>query len=83
MTKSTKAKKTVTKTVVAKTNGKSTSTSKTAAALKLLRRPKGASREEILAVLGWAAISMAQLTAHTDGRLKTDKSARPFTYRLV
>ena len=60
MTKSTKAKKTVTKTVVAKTNGKSTSTSKTAAALKLLRRPKGASREEILRKL-WKRVEWREV----------------------
>jgi hypothetical protein len=43
----TKAKKTTTK----KTNG----TSKTQAALKLLRRPKGATREEVLKILGWGS----------------------------
>jgi hypothetical protein len=64
-----------------KTNGKSTS--KTQAALKLLRRPKGATRDEILKVLGWAAVSMQQLTAHSGGKLKIDDSqGRPFRYRI-
>jgi hypothetical protein len=69
------------KTVAKKINGKSNK-SKTQSALALLRRPKGATRVEILKALGWAAVSVQQLTANSGGKLKIDKSERPFTYRV-
>ncbi|MFY9958642.1 hypothetical protein [Bradyrhizobium sp.] len=76
----TKSAKKITKKPVAKkaANGHG---SKTAKAVALMRRPKGATREEILKVLGWRAVSPAQLVR--GGKVKIDDSVRPFRYRAV
>ena len=48
-------------------------------AFKLLKRPKGATRAELLEALGWKAVSVQQITGNA---AKIDKSERPFRYRL-
>lgn len=76
MTKA-KAKKTTAK----KTNGKSRNL--TQAVVALMRRAKGCTREEVLALTKWKAVSMAQVSASSGGKLRIDDSTRPFRYRLA
>jgi len=90
----TKSKTTAKKTTVKKTNGKKTATKKSAApraaksgkssqVIALMRRASGVTREEVLALTKWKAVSMQQLATAAGVKLKVDESKRPFTYRAA
>ena len=67
------------KKAAAKTNGKS----KTQAVVALMRRPKGVTRKEVLALTEWSAVSMQQLATNAGVELKLEKIAgKPTVYRV-
>lgn len=51
-----------------------------AEAFRLMKRKLGATREELIEVLGWKAVSPQQITGNA---VKVDKSERPFRYKLA
>jgi hypothetical protein len=79
-----KAKKTAT---TKKANGKGAAKSaprkesKAAKVVALLRRPSGCTREQVLEVTGWKAVSMQQQAAAAGLKLKIDDSEKPYRYR--
>jgi hypothetical protein len=78
------AKKTSTKTTAKKkTNGGSKAGGKSAQVIALMQRPKGCTREEVLVLTGWKAVSMQQLATNAGVKLKIDDSERPYRYRTA
>jgi hypothetical protein len=73
-----KVAKPATKKVAKKSNGNGSN--KTQQVLALMRRAKGVTREEVLKLTGWKAVSMQQLAKSTGVTLKVDDSERPFHY---
>jgi hypothetical protein len=69
--KTTKAKKA--------TNGSGKAKSEQIAAL--LRRAKGCTRADVLALTGWGAVSMQAQAKAAGVKLKIDKTVRPFRYK--
>jgi hypothetical protein len=77
-TKSKAKKSTAKKTTTKKATGKG----KTAQARKMLSRPGGATREQILKFLGWKAVSIQQIAGKTV-LLKLEKpEGKPTVYRV-
>jgi hypothetical protein len=77
----TKAKKTTSKKAAGnKTNGHGKNL--TAQVHALMRRPKGATRAEILKLTGWKAVNVNQIAGEQPG-YKINKSERPFRYRCT
>jgi hypothetical protein len=77
----TKSKKSTSKKA---TNGKSApprKESKTAKVIAMLRRAGGVTREQVLEVTGWKAVSLQSVATKVGLKLKVDESKRPFTYR--
>jgi hypothetical protein len=70
-----KAKKTT-----AKTNG----TNKTQAVVKLMRRAKGVTRPEVLALTNWQAVSMQAVARAACVKIKLEKiKGQPIVYRCI
>jgi hypothetical protein len=66
------------------TNGKSAAprkASKSARIAAMLKRPSGCTREQVLALTGWKAVSMQQMAASAGIKLKIDTSKLPYVYR--
>jgi len=53
---------------------------KTTKVIALMKRAKGVTREEVLALTGWKAVSMQQLAKSAGVKLKVNKDERPFHY---
>jgi hypothetical protein len=48
-----------------------------------MRRPKGVTRKEVLALTEWSAVSMQQLATNAGVKLKLEKIAgKPTVYRV-
>ena len=63
-----------------KANGKS----KTAKVIALLQRPNGVTREQVLSMIDWQAISFQQVAKAAGVKLKLEKVAgKPTVYRAV
>ena len=81
------AKKTVKKAAAKKTGvAKKTgprADSLTSKVVALMKRAKGVTREEILDLTGWKAVSVQQLSKSAGVKLTIDKSARPFHYKAA
>jgi len=57
---------------------------KSAKVIAMLKRPSGVTREEVLKVTGWKAVSMQQVATNAGVKLKIDDSnGRPFRYRAA
>jgi hypothetical protein len=68
------------KKAAAKTNGKN----KTQAVVALMRRPKGVTRKEVVALTEWSAVSMQQVAKAAGVKLKLEKAqGKPTVYRAV
>ena len=84
-TKSKAKKSTAKKTTAAKANGKSATPrkeSKTSQVVSLLQRASGCTREEVLELTGWKAISMQQVATKAGIKLKMEKvEGKPIRYR--
>lgn len=71
------------------TNGKSGKSatsraeSKTSKVIALMQRASGVTREEVLKVTGWKAVSMQQVATNAGVKLKIDDSERPYRYRAA
>jgi hypothetical protein len=76
----TKSKSTTKKTVAKTTNGHGKNL--TAQVHALMRRPKGATRAEILKLTGWKAVNVNQIAGDQPG-YKINKSERLFRYRCT
>ena len=78
-----KAKKTTAKkTTAAKANGKPRSESKTAQVRAMLQRASGCTREQILELTGWKAVSVQQVAEKAGLKLKMEKvEGKPIVYR--
>jgi hypothetical protein len=74
-----------TKTKAKKSNGKTAKPrqSKSAKIVAMLQRPSGVTREQVLKVTGWKAVSMQQMAGNAGIKLKVDESKRPFVYRAA
>lgn len=48
----------------------------------LMKRAKGVTREEVLKLTGWKAVSMQQIADGQGVKLKIDKESRPFHYMV-
>lgn len=48
----------------------------------LMRKPGGVTREEVLAAMGWKAVSMQQQAEQAGVVLKVDKSSKPYRYMV-
>jgi hypothetical protein len=73
-------------TTKAKTNGrkaaKKSGESKTAKVVAMLQRASGCTREEVLALTGWKAVSMQQVAESAGVKLKMEKvEGKPIRYR--
>jgi len=64
--------------MASKKSTKAKSSSKIAKVTALLR--KGCTREQVLKVTGWKAVSLQQMAAQAGVKLKIDKTERPFRY---
>lgn len=76
--KKVKAKKAVAKKTAKK--AKRTGSTISAQVIAMLKRKGGATREQILKVTGWKAISVQQVAAGQGVKLKINKDERPFHY---
>lgn len=56
---------------------------KTAEIVSLMKRREGVTREEVLAVTGWKAVSMQQVADLAGVKLKVYDKIRPFKYRVI
>ncbi len=56
---------------------------KTAKIVALLKRKDGATREQVLKACGWKAISMQQVAEKAHVKLRVDRKARPFVYKVA
>lgn len=56
---------------------------KTAVIVALMKRKDGVTRDQVLEATGWKAISMQQVAAKAHVRLKVDRKASPFVYRVA
>lgn len=56
---------------------------KTAEVVALMKRVGGVTREEVLVVTGWKAVSMQQVAGNAGVKLKIDDRERPFVYRVL
>ena len=55
---------------------------KTAKVVAMLKRPSGVTREEVLTVTGWKAVSMQQVATNAGVKLKMEKiEGKPIRYR--
>jgi len=70
-------------TPVRRTTPKARRDSKRTICAKLLLRPQGATREELLAATGWPTISVQDVVSRTGMALATLRTGRCLTYRLV
>jgi hypothetical protein len=81
MTAKTKAKKTTAKkTATKKVNGGKSN--KSAKVVAMMRKVGGTTREEILKVTGWKAVSPAAVAAGSGFKIKIDTSERPYRYTI-
>lgn len=80
-TKATK-KSTAKKGSAKKTAPKARGNSKTAKVVALLKNG-GCTREQVLKLTGWKAVSMQQLAKSSGLKLKVDESQRPFRYKAA
>jgi hypothetical protein len=71
----TKAKATPSK----KANGKN----KTQAVAALMRRPKGMTREEVLALTQWPSVSLQAVANAAGVKLRVDNKERPYRYHAA
>jgi hypothetical protein len=71
----TKAKATPSK----KANGKN----KTQAVAALMRRPKGMTREEVLALTQWPSVSLQAVAKAAGVKLRVDNKERPYRYHAA
>lgn len=80
-----KAKANARKPVKGKTGAKKATreSGKTAKVVALLKRAGGCTREDILKVTGWKAVSVQQVAKGAGIKLKVDESARPFKYKAA
>jgi hypothetical protein len=62
---------------------KPTGENKTAQVMALMKRAKGVTREEVLELTGWKAVSMQQLARSAGVKMKVDESVRPFHYKAA
>jgi hypothetical protein len=59
---------------------KTTGDNKTQKVIALMRRPSGVTRDQVVKLTGWKAVSMQALAANAGVTLKVDNKERPFTY---
>ena len=83
--KAKKSAKKVAKKSASKKNGaaKKPREGKTSKVIALMKRAKGVTREEVLKVTGWKAVSMQQLAKSSGVKLKVDESERPYRYMVA
>jgi hypothetical protein len=73
-----------TKTKSKKSNGNAPrKVSKAAKIAKMLRRKSGVTRDQVLKVTGWKAVSMQQMAGNAGIKLKIDSSKFPYVYRAA
>jgi hypothetical protein len=62
---------------------KKSTNSKTQKVIALMKRAAGVTREEVLKLTGWKAVSMQALAKSAGVTLKIDNSEQPYRYRAA